>query len=103
MGQWPWNAGSILHSTGAGMTVTTMSSHDFKQHVSRARRAAAHVPVIITNHGDPAYVLLRHEDYSKLLANVPSILDLLAMPGTEDIEFDLPKFGTDPFKPADPG
>ncbi|MGO9473631.1 MAG: type II toxin-antitoxin system Phd/YefM family antitoxin [Rhodomicrobium sp.] len=84
------------------MTVTaTMSSREFNQDVSRAKRAADEGPVIITDRGEPAYVLLRYDAYRRLTAGSPSILDLLAEPGVEDIEFDPPRLGGGLFRPAD--
>ena len=73
------------------MPITKISSRDFNQDVSRAKRAADKGPVIITDRGEPAYVLLRHDAYQKLAKNGPSISELLAMPGGEDIEFDPPR------------
>lgn len=47
------------------MTITTtLTSREFNQDASRAKRAAASGPVIITDHGQPAYVLLTIEDRS---------------------------------------
>ena len=43
------------------MTVVTLSSREFNQDVSRAKRAANEGPVIITDRGTPAYVLMRHD------------------------------------------
>lgn len=73
------------------MPTTTISSRDFNQDVSRAKRAADNGPVIITDRGEPAYVLLRHETYRRLTGRGPTISELLAMPGGEDIEFDPPR------------
>jgi len=75
------------------MTVTTISSREFNQGVSRAKRAADEGPVVITDRGQPAYVLLRHETYKRLAGGGPTIRELLAMPGGEDIEFDPPRTG----------
>ncbi len=72
---------------------TTISSRDFNQDVSRAKRAADEGPVIITDRGAPAYVLLRHDAYRRLTGNGPTIRALLDEPGVEDIEFDPPRFG----------
>ncbi len=83
------------------MTVTTISSREFNQDVSRAKRAADEGPVIITDRGEPAYVLLRHDAYRRLTAGAPSIRELLAEPGVEDIEFDPPRLGEGIFRPAD--
>ena len=75
------------------MTVTTISSREFNQDVSRAKRAADQGPVIITDRGEPAYVLLRHETYRRLTGGGPSIVELLHLPGIEDIEFEPPRLG----------
>ncbi len=83
------------------MTVTTMSSREFNQDVSRAKRAADEGPVIITDRGEPAYVLLRHDAYRRLTAGSPSIRDLLEEPGVENIEFDPPRLGGGLFRPAE--
>jgi prevent-host-death family protein len=75
------------------MPTTTISSREFNQDVSRAKRAAERGPVIITDRGEPAYVLLRHETYRRLAGGGPSIRELLDMPGAEDIDFDPPRLG----------
>lgn len=83
------------------MTVTKISSREFNQDVSRAKRAADKGPVVITDRGQPAYVLLRHETYKRLARKTPNILELLAMPGGEDIEFDPPRLGGGIFRTPD--
>jgi prevent-host-death family protein len=83
------------------MTITTLSSRDFNQDVSRAKRAADEGPVIITDRGEPAYVLLRHDAYRRLVGGGPTIRELLDLPGTEDVEFDPPRLGGGLFRPAD--
>lgn len=83
------------------MTITTISSREFNQDVSRARRAADRGPVIITDRGEPAYVLLRHDVYRRLAGDGPTIRELLDLPGVEDIEFDPPRLGEGIFRPAD--
>jgi PHD/YefM family antitoxin component YafN of YafNO toxin-antitoxin module len=79
----------------------TISSRDFNQDVSRARRAADSGPVIITDRGKSAYVLLRYDTYRKLTTSEPSILELLDHPESADIEFDPPRLGDGLFRPAD--
>ncbi|MGH7212011.1 MAG: hypothetical protein ACREF1_11200 [Acetobacteraceae bacterium] len=56
--------------------------------------------MIITDRGRPAYVLMRHEAYRHLTGRGPSILDLVAEPGTDEIEFDPPRMGSGIFRPA---
>lgn len=72
------------------MPITTMTSRAFNQDTSRAKKAALAGPVIITDRGKPAHVLLSIRDYRKVLGKTRSIADLLAMPGAEDIELEVP-------------
>ena len=81
--------------------MATMTSREFNQDVARAKRAAKHGPVIITDRGRPAYVLMRHETYRCLSSQGPSLLDLLADPESEDIAFDPPRLGDEKLHPAD--
>lgn len=70
---------------------TTLTSREFNQDASGAKRAANNGPVFITDRGRPAHVLLSIEEYQRLVGGEGSIVDLLAMPGVEDIEFDAPR------------
>ncbi len=72
------------------MSITTLSSREFNQHASDAKKAANNGPVFITNRGRPAHVLLNIKEYQRLTAGCQKIADLLAMPGSEDIEFEIP-------------
>jgi len=73
------------------MPVTTLSSREFNQDTSRAKKAASEGPVFITDRGKPAHVLLSIEHYHRITAGHRKIADALAMPdrpGTiGDIEF----------------
>ena len=73
------------------MTVTTISSRDFNQDTSNAKKAARRGPVIITDRGRPAHVLLSIEQYHALTAPAASIIDLLTMPGAERVRFNPPR------------
>jgi len=70
------------------MTITTLSSREFNQDASGAKKLAQNGPVFITDRGRPAHVLLSIEEYQKLKGGTGSIIDMLAMPGVEDIEFE---------------
>lgn len=72
---------------------TTMTSREFNQDTSGAKRAAEAGPVFITDRGRPAHVLLSIEAYERLTGGSGSIIDLLAVPGVEDIEFEPPRVG----------
>ncbi|RPH42830.1 MAG: type II toxin-antitoxin system Phd/YefM family antitoxin [Burkholderiales bacterium] len=74
-------------------TITTISSRSFNQDVGSAKRAAEQGPVIITDRGEPAYVLLRHEDWRRLRGERSSLRQALELPGVEDIEFEAPRLG----------
>jgi Antitoxin Phd_YefM, type II toxin-antitoxin system len=71
--------------------ITTLSSREFNQHASEAKKAANKGPVFITDRGHAAHVLLRIEDYRQLLGNRTKIADLLALKGAEDFESCVPK------------
>ena len=83
------------------MTVTTISSREFNQDVSRAKRAAEAGPVFVTDRGRPAYVLLQYEAYQRLAGPPKSLLDAVAMPGSDDIVFAPPRMGTGVFQVPD--
>jgi prevent-host-death family protein len=82
------------------MTITTLSSRQFNQDAGKAKKAAEAGPVIITDRGRPAHVLLTFSEYKKITGERTKIADLLAMPGIEDIEFDNPQL-RDPAQSAD--
>jgi prevent-host-death family protein len=73
------------------VTITTLSSREFNQDTSRAKKAASEGPVFITDRGKPAHVLLSIEEYQRITGKHRSIVDALAMPGLSDIEFDPPR------------
>ncbi|WP_028387766.1 type II toxin-antitoxin system Phd/YefM family antitoxin [Legionella fairfieldensis] len=73
------------------MAISTFSSREFNQDVSKIKKASAQGPVFITDRGHPAHVLLTIEDYLKLSKTKETIVDLLAMPDTTDIDFEAPK------------
>jgi prevent-host-death family protein len=73
------------------MTVTTLSSREFNQDTSRAKKAADRGPVFITDRGKPAHVLLSIEEYQRLAGAHRKIADALSMSGIDDIEFDPPR------------
>jgi prevent-host-death family protein len=82
------------------MHTTTISGQEFNRDASGARRAAKSGPVIITNRGRPAHVLLDIEQYQQLVGGNKSMAELLAMPGSDRIRF-APKPVKPVFPPAD--
>ena len=83
------------------MTITTLSSREFNQDTSRAKKAAQTGPVFITDRGRPAHVLLTIEEYQRVTRSQSSIVDLLAMPDVEKIYFEPPRLDGKLYQPAD--
>lgn len=75
------------------MSITTLSSRQFNQDAGGAKKAAKKGPVFITDRGRPAHVLLTIEDYMKITGGGGSIVDMLALPGVETIDFEPPRAG----------
>ena len=64
----------------------TITSREFNQNVSAAKRAAETEPVFITDRGRPAHVLMSIEQYRRLAATHGNIVQMLAM--EEDVAFE---------------
>ena len=82
------------------MAITTLTSREFNQDASGAKKAASKGPVFITDRGRPAHVLLTIEEYQRLAGGQRKIADALAMPGDEDVDFEAPRAEIE-FRPAD--
>src|SRR3546814_13054913 len=79
------NVVTFLHRVwSATMTITTLTSRQFNQDAGGAKKAAERGPVIITDRGKPAHVLLGIQEYRRLIGSRRKIADLLAMPGGGD-------------------
>lgn len=75
---------------------TTMSSREFNQHTGRAKAAADHGPVVITDRGKPAYVLLSTAEFERLsgMGKFVSIAEALADTSPEgDFDFEFERAG----------
>ncbi len=83
------------------MAITTVTSREFNQDVSRIKRASLRGPVFITDRGHPAHVLLSIQDYENLTTTKESIIDLLAMPDAADIDFEIPKLDSEIYRPEE--
>ncbi|GAA1740511.1 type II toxin-antitoxin system Phd/YefM family antitoxin [Rothia terrae] len=70
---------------------TLVSAREFNQDVSAAKRAAQEGPVVVTDRGTPAYVLLSYEQYNKLTkpahADGHKLIEALSMEEDIDIDF----------------
>lgn len=74
-----------------------ISSREFNQDVSQAKRAARLEPVFVTDRGRPTHVLMSIEAFRRLSGEADSIIDLLAMPGL--VEPAAARTGADPWRP----
>ncbi len=72
------------------MIINTISSRKFNQSASEAKKISQSGPVFITDRGRPAHVLLTYESYQRLIGTKSSVVELLALPGAEDIELSFP-------------
>jgi prevent-host-death family protein len=83
------------------VATTRLSSREFNQDTGRAKRAARKGPVIITERGRPAHVLLTFDAYQRLTSPKGNIIDSLGLPkGVEDVELEIPPL-REPARPAD--
>ena len=82
------------------MSVTTISSEEFKQQVKEAQKASNSGPVFITHDGEPAQVLLSIEEYRQITAKHGTIVDRLVCPDADDIDFEPEKLSGSLLKPA---
>jgi prevent-host-death family protein len=83
------------------MAITKLSSREFNQDTSRAKRAAKRGPVFITDRGRPSHVLLTVEEYEKITRGQKSIAEGLAMPEAAEVEFEAPRLTGNLHEPAD--
>jgi prevent-host-death family protein len=81
--------------------ITTLSSREFNQDTSRAKKAAKEGPVFITDRGKPAHVLLSIQAYRALTRKRKSLAEALAMPDAGLIDFEAPRLGGGLVQPAD--
>lgn len=96
------NVETYLHGVAAAM-IRTMTSREFNQDASGAKKAAEQGPVIITDRGRPAHVLLTFEEYRRLTGGRQSLAQALAHPESAEVEFDPPRLEGPVGRPADFG
>ncbi len=68
--------------------MATMSAREFNRDVSAAKREAAQGPVVITDRGEPAFVLLSIEEYRLLGEDGADLVERLSMEDDIDIDFE---------------
>ena len=79
--------------------MATLSSREFNQNVTKAKKASLEGPVFITDRGVVSHVLLSIDEYQKIAPEEGSILELLAMPEAADIELAPVVFGSETVRP----
>lgn len=72
----------------------TLSSREFNQDTSGAKKACRSGPVFITDRGRPSHVLMLYEDYQRVIGHQKNILDLVGMKAAGDIYFEPEKINT---------
>ncbi|PCE23493.1 prevent-host-death protein [Paraburkholderia acidicola] len=75
------------------MSVLTMTSREFNQSTSEAKKASLTGPVFITDRGKPSYVLLSIDEYRKLAGGITTLANALAQRGEDEVEFEVPRVG----------
>lgn len=65
-----------------------------------AKKLARQGPVVITDRGNPAHVLMTYDEYQKLAGAATNLVDALAMDDGADVAFDPQKIDID-VRPAE--
>lgn len=73
------------------MPITTLTSRELNHDLGRAKRATRGGPVVITDRGRPAHVLLSYAEYQRLAGQPRNLVEALATPGLSAIDFDPPR------------
>ena len=78
----------------------TITSREFNQDTSAAKRAARHGPVVITDRGTPSHVLLTYDAYTRLVGG-PNIVNALACPEAAAVDFTVPRMAGTLLQPVE--
>jgi PHD/YefM family antitoxin component YafN of YafNO toxin-antitoxin module len=74
------------------MSTRVFSSRDFTRDVAAAKAAALTGPVLITDRGLPAFVLLSIDEYHQLQGKAPSLFALMQqLPELPDDVLEIPR------------
>ena len=68
--------------------IKTLSNRAFMQDVEAAMKEANREPVVITEQGEPAFVLISNREYQKLSRPGQSRVDRLSVEDDFDIDFE---------------
>jgi len=72
--------------------VTMMTSREFNQKTSAAKKAARSGPVIVTDRGTPEHVLLTYDQYEKMAGKPQSLAEFFqSLPDISDIDAEFPR------------
>ncbi len=78
------------------MTTRIFSSRDFTRDVAAAKTAALSGPVLITDRGQPAFVMLNIDDYQRLQGQAPSLFaQMQQLPELPDDVPEIPRMEVD--------
>lgn len=75
------------------MGILTMTSREFNQSASEAKKASLNGPVFITDRGTPSHVLLSIHEYRKLAGGMTTLAEALAQQDSTEVEFEVPRVG----------
>lgn len=67
--------------------MVTMTARELNQNVSAAKRAADRAPVVVTDRGEPAYVLMSIAEFRRMSGETTSaeFLERLRLDGDDDL------------------
>jgi prevent-host-death family protein len=83
------------------VSITTLSSREFNRAIGRAKKAAERGPVVITDRGEPAYVLLSFDEFRRLRGDKITLLAALEKLPDIDFDFEPPRLSGPTIQPAD--
>lgn len=67
-----------------------ITARAFNHDAGAAKREALHEPVIITDRGEPSFVLMTYAEYQRLTGRVGNIVDLLRQDLEGDFDHEFP-------------
>ncbi|WP_040976950.1 type II toxin-antitoxin system prevent-host-death family antitoxin [Necropsobacter massiliensis] len=70
--------------------MTIMTSREFNQNTGLAQKHAQNAPVIITNRGKPAFVLMKFEEYLQRKPAQSTLEALMSLEHPDVADIDLP-------------
>lgn len=73
------------------MSTMIVTSLELSLDIARAKKAAKSGPVVITDRGKPAHVLLSIEYYRRLTGEQRSLVEALSMAELSDIDLKVPR------------